>query len=53
MDVPRIKKNEIKLNVTENPLEVSAEHKKESEDKKKNYLRKERSHTPTTEHTFD
>lgn len=44
MDVPGIKKNEIKLNVTENSVEVSAEHKESSEDKKKNYLRKERSH---------
>ena len=43
MDVPGIKKNEIKLNVTDNSLEVSAEHKEESEEKKKNYLRKERS----------
>ena len=44
MDVPGVKKDEIKLEVTENSLEVSAEHKEESEDKKKNYLRKERSH---------
>ena len=44
MDVPGIKKNEIRLNVTDNALEVSAEHKEESEEKKKNYLRKERSH---------
>ena len=44
MDVPGIKKNEISLNVTDNSLEVSAEHKDESEEKKKNYLRKERSH---------
>lgn len=43
MDVPGIKKNEIKLNVTENSLEVSGEHKEESEEKKKNYLTKERS----------
>lgn len=43
MDVPGIKKNEIKLNVTNNSVEVSAEHKESSEDKKKNYLRKERS----------
>ena len=43
MDVPGIKKNEIKLNVTDNSLEVSAEHKEESEEKKKSYLRKERS----------
>lgn len=44
MNVPGIKKNEIKLNVTENSLEVSGEHKEESEEKKKNYLTKERSH---------
>ena len=43
MDVPGVKKNEISLNVTENSLEVSAEHNEESEEKKKNYLRKERS----------
>ena len=43
MDVPGIKKNEVSLNVTDNSLEVSAEHKEESEEKKKNYLRKERS----------
>ena len=43
MDVPGIKKNEIKLDVTENSLQVSAEHKEESEEKKKNYLKKERS----------
>lgn len=43
MDVPGVKKNEIKLNVTDNSLEVSAKHKEESEEKKKNYLRKERS----------
>ena len=44
MDVPGIKKNEINLEVTDNALEISAEHKEESEEKKKNYLRKERSH---------
>jgi len=43
MDVPGIKKNEVSLNVTDSSLEVSAEHKEESEEKKKNYLRKERS----------
>lgn len=43
MDVPGVKKNEVKLNVTDNSLEVSADHKEESEEKKKNYLRKERS----------
>ena len=43
MDVPGIKKKDIKLNVTENSVEISAEHKEESEEKKKNYLKKERS----------
>lgn len=43
MDMPGTKKNEINLNVTDNSIEVSAEHKEESEEKKKNYLRKERS----------
>lgn len=42
MDIPGVKKSEIKLNVTDNSLEVSAEHKEESEEKKKNYLKKER-----------
>ena len=44
MDVPGVQKKDINLNVTDNSLEVSAEHKEESEEKKKNYLRKERSH---------
>jgi len=43
LDVPGVKKNEIKLEVTDNSLEMSAEHKESSEEKKKNYLRKERS----------
>ena len=40
MNVPGLKKNEIKLNVTDNSIEVTGEHKEEQ--KKKNYLRKER-----------
>jgi HSP20 family protein len=40
MNTPGIQKNEIKLNVTENSIEVTGEHKEE--EKKKNYLRKER-----------
>ena len=43
MDAPGVKKNEINLKVTDNSLEVKAEHKEESEEKKKNYLKKERS----------
>jgi len=40
MDAPGIKKNELNLNVTDNSIEVTGEHKEE--EKKKNYLRKER-----------
>lgn len=43
MDVPGIKKNEIDLNVAENSIEISAGHKEDKEEKKKNFLRKERS----------
>ncbi len=43
VDIPGVKKNEIDLNVTDNSIEISAEHKAEKEEKKKNYLRKERS----------
>ena len=34
MNVPGVQKKDIKLNVTYNSIEVSAEHKEESEDKK-------------------
>lgn len=40
MDMPGIKKKDLKLNVTDNSIEVTGEHKEE--EKKKNYLRKER-----------
>ncbi len=40
MNVPGLKKNEINLNVTDKSIEVTGEHKEE--EKKKNYLRKER-----------
>ena len=43
MNIPGVTKKEISLNVTDNTLEVHAEHKEKSEEKKKNYLRKERS----------
>ena len=43
MNVPGVQKKDIKLNVTDNSIEVSAQHKEESEEKKKNYLTKERS----------
>lgn len=44
MDVPGVKKEEIKLHVHDASLEVSAKHEEEDEEKKKNYIRKERSH---------
>ncbi len=43
VDLPGVKKKDIKLNVTDNSLEVSAEHEEEEEEKRKNFLRKERS----------
>jgi HSP20 family protein len=43
MNVPGVTKKDVTLNVTDNSLEVSAEHKEESEEKKKNFIRKERS----------
>jgi HSP20 family protein len=43
VNVPGVQQKDIKLNVTDNSIEISAEHKEESEEKKKNYLRKERS----------
>lgn len=42
IDLPGVKKDEVKLNVTDNNIEISAEHKEEEEEKKKNYVRKER-----------
>ena len=43
VNVPGVTKNDIVLNVSDNAMEIHAEHKEESEEKKKNYLRKERS----------
>lgn len=42
VELPGIKKDEIKLNVSDNIVEISAEHKEQDEEKKKNYVRKER-----------
>ena len=42
VDLHGIKKNEIKLNVSDSTIEISAEHKEQEEEKKKNYVRKER-----------
>ena len=43
VDIPGVNKNEIDLNITDNSVEISAGHKEEAEEKKKNFLRKERS----------
>lgn len=43
VEIPGVKKDEIKLNVSDNSIEISAQHKEEEEEKKKNYIRKERS----------
>ena len=43
VDLPGVKKKDIDLNITDNCVEVRAEHKDEAEEKKKNFLRKERS----------
>jgi HSP20 family protein len=42
-EMPGIKKDEVTLNVFDNSLEVSGQHKEEEYEKKKNYVRKERS----------
>lgn len=43
VNVPGVTKKDIVLNVSDNAMEIHAEHKEASEEKKKNYLRKERS----------
>ncbi|MDH3203310.1 MAG: Hsp20/alpha crystallin family protein [Nitrosopumilus sp.] len=42
-DMPRIKKEEINLNVGDDYIDISAEHKESEEEKKKKYVRKEHS----------
>lgn len=42
-DMPRIKKEEINLNVGDDYIDISAEHKESEEEKKKKYIRKEHS----------
>ena len=42
-DMPRIKKEEINLNVGDDYVDISAEHKESEEEKKKKYIRKEHS----------
>ncbi len=42
-DMPRMKKEEIKLDVGDDYIDISAEHKESDEEKKKKYIRKEHS----------
>ena len=42
-DMPRIKKEEINLDVGDDYINISAEHKESEEEKKKKYIRKEHS----------
>ncbi len=42
-DMPRIKKEEINLNVGDDYIDISAEHKESEEEKKKKYIKKEHS----------
>jgi HSP20 family protein len=41
-EMPGIHKEDVKLNVTDSAVEISADHKEEEKEKRKNYLRKER-----------
>ncbi len=41
-EMPGVVKEDVKLNATDNSIEISAEHKEEKEEKRKDYLRKER-----------
>ena len=42
VDLPGIMKKDIKLNISENSIEISAKHKEENKKNNKNYLKKER-----------
>jgi len=44
IEIPGVKRSDIKLNVTENALEIKAERKEESEIKKKNFFQQERAY---------
>lgn len=41
-EMPGVEKKDVKLNVSDNSAEIAVEHKEESEEKRKDYLRKER-----------
>lgn len=42
-DLPGMEKDEVDVNVTDSQIEISAEHKESKEEKKKDYIRQERS----------
>ena len=42
VDLPGVTKKEIKLDISENSIEISAEHKDENKKNNKNFLKKER-----------
>lgn len=43
-EIPGVEKSDIKINATEDRIEISAETKREAKEEKKGYLRKERSY---------
>lgn len=43
-DLPGMDKDEVKINITDKEIEISAEHKESKEEKRKGYVREERSH---------
>lgn len=44
-EIPGVEKGDIKINATQDSIEISAESKKEEEEKGKGYVRKERKYT--------
>jgi HSP20 family protein len=42
-DLPGMEKDEVNINLTDNEVEISAEHRESKEEKKKDYIRQERS----------
>jgi HSP20 family protein len=43
-DLPGMEKDEVAINILNNEIEISAEHKESKEEKEKEFIRKERSH---------
>ncbi len=51
MNIPGLKKNEINLNVTDNSIEVTGEHKEEEKEEKLLEKRKTRQYVILSDHT--